>query len=88
MKGKICLFNGLSNSILKCLPHASPWQAHPHPSLYTAAGEGVGGSHFNGSLPETPNLSCPQLAKLIVPFSTPSQHWLTGFQTPLLPNYC
>ena len=65
----------------------SPRQAHPHPSLYTAAGEGVGGSHFNGSLPETPNLFCPQLAKLIVPFSTRSQHWLTGFQSPLLPNY-
>lgn len=37
--------------------------------------------------PRLPIFPCPQLAKLIVPFSTRSQHWLTGFQSPLLPNY-
>ena len=49
----------------------SPLQAHPHPSLYTAAGEGVGGSRFNGSLPKTSNLSLPPAGEADCPIQHP-----------------
>lgn len=60
-------------------------QAPPTPSLYAAAGEGVGVAVSKAASPRLPILPCPQLpclVRLIVPFSTPSPHWLMGFQTP------
>lgn len=66
-------------------------QAHPHPAIVHDSCRGGEGNCFNGcpSTPppnKSPTLSLPPapcLARLIVPFSTPSPDWLMGFQTPL-----
>lgn len=55
-----------------------------HPTLHCTRQPGrAGGEAISmAASPETPNLSCPQLAKLIVPFST-LPALTDSFQTPL-----